>query len=108
MNPNLNLENQSVTFRVAGDLLSSNAEALRGEIGGWFQTSAGEPQQWNTFVLDLTAAKMVDSVGLNLIVTLLKRVQKCGAKMQIAYSSPNVLRTLAFTRLDKHVELVKV
>ena len=51
---------------------------------------------------------MVDSVGLNLIVTLLKRVSKSGARMQIAYSSPNVLRTLTFTRLDKHVELVKV
>jgi len=51
---------------------------------------------------------MVDSVGLNLIVTLLKRVQQRGGRMQIAYSSPNIFRTFTFTRLDKHVELVKV
>jgi anti-anti-sigma factor len=107
MNPKLDPENQSATFCVAGDLLSTNAEALRSEIGGWLDNSHGEPQMWSTFVLDLTAAKMVDSVGLNLVVTVLKRVQKLGAKMQVAYSNQNVLRTFTFTRLDKHLELVK-
>jgi len=50
---------------------------------------------------------MVDSVGLNLVVTVLKHVQKRGARMRVAYSALNVLRTFTFTRLDKHLELVK-
>ena len=108
MNSHLDLNEKSLTLRVPGDLLSTNAEALRLEILPLIEVSDRAPQPWSTFILDLTAAVMVDSVGLNLIVTLLKRVQKSGAKMQIAYSNPNVLRTLTFTRLDKHVELARV
>jgi len=70
--------------------------------------SRGNSAKMDTFKVDLTSAKMIDSVGLNLVVTWLKRTQKLGAKMQVAYSNANVLRTFIFTRLDKHIELVKV
>jgi len=108
MNSTPDLHEESVTLRVPGDLISTNADALRNEIGGLLETSGGAPRNWDLFVLDLTAAKMVDSVGLNLVVSLLKRVQARGARMQINYASPNILRTFTFTRLDKHVSLVKV
>lgn len=107
MNSALNANDNTVTLTVPGDLVSTTAEALRQEAERLLE-SAGEPQRkWNTFILNLSAAKMVDSVGLNLVVLLLKRVQKFGGKMQITYSSPNVLRTFSFTRLDKHIGLVK-
>lgn len=107
MNANLNLNENTLTFRVAGDLISTNAEALHREINDLL--GAKQPvQAWQTFLLDLTAAAMIDSVGLNLIATILKNVQGRSAKMKINYSSPNVLRTLTFTRLDKYVELVKM
>jgi anti-anti-sigma factor len=51
---------------------------------------------------------MIDSVGLNLVVSLLKTVQKRGATLQVATTDQNILRTLAFTRLDKQLELVKM
>lgn len=51
---------------------------------------------------------MVDSMGLNLIVTLLKDMQQRGSRMQVAYSNPNALRTLAFTRLDRHIEMLNI
>ena len=108
MNTSLDLNEKSLTLRVPGDLISTNAETLRNEINGLIETPDGAPRKWDTFKLDLTAAKMIDSVGLNVVVTWLKRVQKQGAKMQIAYSSSNVLRTLIFTRLDQHIQLVKV
>lgn len=108
MTTDLKLENQSLVLRVAADLTSTHVEALRGVIGQSLDLSDGGTQKWNTFILDLSAAKMVDSVGLNFVVTLLKRVQKRGAKMQVKYSSQDVMRTFAFTRLDQHVELVKV
>jgi anti-anti-sigma factor len=106
MNPTL--DSKSLTLRVPGDLLSTNAEALRQEANGLLENPDGSPREFDAFKLDLTGAKMVDSVGLNLVVNLLKRAQKRGVKMQIAYSSPNVLRTFIFTRLDQHVNLVKV
>ena len=108
MTSNLDSKEQSLTLRVAGDLLSTNAESVRNEITSLLGASGAAPPKWNLFRLDLASAKMVDSVGLNLVVGLLKQVQKQGAKLQITYSSQNILRTFAFTRLDKHIELVKV
>ena len=107
MNAHPTLNEQSITIHVRGDLISTNAEAVRNEANGLLGTADGPSRQWTALILDLTTAQMVDSVGLNLIVTLLKRVQQCGAKMRIVYTSPNVMRTFAFTRLDKHVEMVK-
>ena len=108
MNTTLDLNEKSLIVRVPGDLTSTNAEALRNEVNPALEVPDGSSRKWDTFKVDLAAAKMVDSVGLNLIVTWLKRVQKHGAKMQILYSSQNVMRTFIFTRLDKHIELVKV
>ena len=108
MNSKLASDDPPLTLRVPGDLISTNAEALRAEINGLLEPSERSARSWNAFRLDLSAATMVDSVGLNLIVTLLKRVKKAGGTMQIAYSSPNILRTLTFTRLDQHAELVRV
>ena len=62
---------------------------------------------WQTLRLEMFQAKMVDSVGLNLIVTILRATQKLQVRMQLAYQNPNVLRTLQFTRLDRHLDLVK-
>jgi len=107
MNTNSNSQDKLLVFRVAGDLVSTTAGALRGEISASLEAAGSAPTGWNLLRLDLSAAKMIDSVGLNLVVTLLKQVQEHGARMQVIYSSPNVLRTFAFTRLDKHVEIIK-
>jgi anti-anti-sigma factor len=107
MQYNLNSDHKILTVRVPGDILSTNAEALRKEIFTLLESPDGSAQKWHTLKLELVAAKMVDSVGLNLIVTLLKAVQKNGGKMQVLYSSPNIHRTFVFTRLDQHIELVK-
>jgi anti-anti-sigma factor len=101
-------EETTLKLVVPGDLVSTNAETLRAEASALFASPAAVSQTWTKLRLELANAKMVDSVGLNLIVSLLKLVQKRGAKMQITYSSPNILRTLTFTRLDKQAELVKV
>ena len=98
--------NGLLTFVVPGDLISTTAEPLREEITALLEDTAKPATAWHTFRLDLTHAKMVDSVGLNFIVTILKSVQKHGAKMQVVYGNQNVQRTLLFTRLDKHLELV--
>jgi anti-anti-sigma factor len=107
-NLDLNHNEKTLTLRVAGDLTSTNAEALRNEVKPMLEITKDAARTWDTFKVDLTAAKMIDSMGLNLVVGWYKRVQGLDAKMQVAYSSPNILRTFVFTRLDKHIELVKV
>jgi anti-anti-sigma factor len=108
MNSNLNREEKTLTLRLSGDLISTTVETVRNEAGDLFGTEAGASPKWDTFILDLTMAQMVDSAGLNFVVSLLKRIHARGAKMQVKYSSPNIFRTFMFTRLDKRVALVKV
>jgi len=105
MKTNLDQKNGILTVTIAGDLTSTTAERLRADIHALCDTPP-EKTVWRLLRLDLASAKMVDSVGLNFIITILKAVQKHGAKMQIVYANPNVHRTFLFTRLDKHVELV--
>lgn len=107
MSAQTNANERFLTLRVPGDLISTNAEAMRNEAGALLGPSDGSSRQWDIFRIDLSSAQMIDSVGLNLVVTLLKQVQERGGKMQVLYSSPNIFRTFNFTRLNKQVEMVK-
>jgi anti-anti-sigma factor len=99
---------KSLTLRVPGDLLSTTADPVRTQLNSLLESAERSGTNWTVFNLDLGAALMVDSVGLNLVVTLLKRVQKHGAKLRIHYSNASVARIFTFTRLDQYVELNKV
>jgi anti-anti-sigma regulatory factor len=51
---------------------------------------------------------MVDSTGLNLLVSIIKTVSPRGAKVAAKIANANVHRTFLYTRLDKQmtIELV--
>ena|ERR1700761_3491487 len=99
---------RTLTLSVSGDLLSTNVGSLRESAAALLSETVDHHPEWNVLRLDLRTANMVDSAGLNFVVTLLKRVRARGSRLQIAYTSPNVNRTFIFTRLDQHIELVKV
>lgn len=103
MQHQLNAAERTLVVTLPGDLLSTNAEQTRTEVLGVLQSAA---PGWETFKLDLRAAKMVDSVGLNLIVAIYKETQKKRAKMAVVISNPNIQRTFLFTRLDKHLQVI--
>jgi len=96
------------TVAWSGDLTSTNAVNLRERLRNVLEPETGLNFDWHIFRLELNSARMVDSVGLNLVVSLLRAAQKSGRKMQVTYTNPNVLRTFQFTRLDQHIELIKV
>lgn len=106
MDHKLNAAEKSLHCIIPGDVLSTNAEQIRGEILALLETAPVKAAGWTTLVLNLTAAKMIDSVGLNLIVSLYKEAKKRGAKTSALISSPNLQRTFAFTRLDAHIQVV--
>jgi anti-anti-sigma regulatory factor len=56
--------------------------------------------------MDLTGIKRIDSMGLNLIVTVLGEVRKRGGKMTIEVKEGAIYQAFLFTRLDRQVELV--
>jgi len=107
MEQNLNSDGKPLTVRLRGDLTSGN-DASNKAMMELAQAARSEGRTWRDVKLDLTEARMIDSVGLNLIVSVFKAVEKNGGRLSLAYSDPNVLRTLAFTRLDKRMDLTKV
>ena len=108
MKTHLDPNDGTFTITLNCDLTSTTVEQLRPELRAQLDAPAQPAGAWKLFRLDLAATRMVDSVGLNLIIGLLKAVQQRGARMQILCANPNVHRTFLFTRLDQHVELVKI
>lgn len=108
MKTNLDPKTGVLTITIHGDLVSTSADQIRTQMNAVLAAPAPPDAAWRLLRLELLTAKMVDSVGLNFLVSILKAVQKNGARMQLVYTNPNVHRTFLFTRLDKHVELVKV
>jgi anti-anti-sigma factor len=108
MKHQINASTRSLELTIPGDVLSTSADQLRSEILALFETEAAKSSRWTTLVLDLTAAKMVDSVGLNLLVSLYKEAKKRDATCRALIKSQNIQRTFAFTRLDAHIDVVMV
>jgi anti-anti-sigma factor len=93
-----------LTLRIQENLVSTNAAGFRERISSELDAaSAGRPA---VVEVDLCGAKMIDSVGLNLIVMVIKRVQSWDGKIRLLVNDANVARTLRFTRLDVHSEIV--
>lgn len=106
MNHTINPADHSLQLTIPGDVLSTNAEQIRTEIFALFETAPVKSAGWTMLVLDLRAAKMIDSVGLNLLVGLFKEAKKRGAKTSALINSANLQRTFAFTRLDVHIQVI--
>ncbi len=107
MQPEVNPETKVLTLRLPGDLTTSNSVSTKA-VAELVQSARDEDRGWRDVKFDLTQARMVDSAGLNLIVSALKAAQRFGGKLQIAYRDPNIHRTLRFTGLDKRLELLRV
>jgi|GEM_PF-640097 len=93
-----------LTITVPGDVLSTNAETLRDQMLPLIQTEENA-QNWETLRLDLNQAKMIDSVGLNLLVRICRVAKEKNRKVQAAISSANIYRTFIFTRLNLLLEI---
>ncbi len=95
---------QTMRLVIPGDVLSTNVDQLRQAIAT--AVANGVPgQKWETLEFDLRTAKMIDSAGLNLLVSIVRQIEPTGRKLRALIMNPNIHRTLLFTRLDKHMEL---
>ena len=100
-------EANTFTVSLAGNILSTNAQEVRGQLSKALNDPRSAPGSLGVFELDVTRAQMIDSVGLNLIVWLLKAVRERQARLRLLVASVHVERTLQFTRLDQQAEVVR-
>lgn len=97
---------KTLTLEFAGDVLSTNADSLRQEALGTIESPELRTADWQTLKLDLRSAKMIDSVGLNLLVTLIKTAKGRSARVIGLIGNPSVQRALVFTRLNTQMDVV--
>lgn len=107
MNTQLENPTKILTVTVPGDLLSTNANAVREELFRLLEPPAGTEGDWLTLRIDLTKAQMIDSVGLNLLVAVVRTLKARNRRTQAVISNPNILRTFQFTRLDQQLEVIR-
>jgi len=56
-------------------------------------------------VVDLSAVPFIDSSGLGVLVTTLKRVREVGGTLDVVAAAPRVLKVFAITGLDVVIPL---
>lgn len=96
---------REIAFRFPGDVLSTTAEDLRNSLDQVLQKPAALAGSFQYFDADLRAARMVDSVGLNLLVWLWRVVTARGGRLRLRISSPDIERTFRFTRLSDRADV---
>lgn len=106
MKHTLDNHTQTLSLVIPGDISSTNADALRTEIFTILESEIISRANWDTLQLDLRAANMIDSMGLNLLVSIIKFARIRESKIVGLIASQNVQRTLCFTRLNTQMELI--
>lgn len=102
----LDISNKKLLLTFPGDIVSTNAGALREQVFGILESETVQRTDWTTLDLDLRGAKMVDSMGLNLLVSIIKFARNRGSKVIGRVENTNVQRALCFTRLNTQMELI--
>lgn len=90
------------TYKADGDVVSTNADLHWERMQQHLENAKAE----QTLELDLRAASMVDSVGLNAIVKAIKIAEKKEVKIRLLIASESLKRICTFTRLDQKAEIV--
>ncbi|MEM9444231.1 MAG: STAS domain-containing protein [Verrucomicrobiota bacterium] len=101
----LNASSQELVLTFPGDLLSTNANELNDEITSLCKNGESS-SKWNTLTLDLKNARMIDSIGLNLLVCLVKDIKEKKGQLKALITSRTIYRTFLATRLDRSIEVV--
>ena len=62
-------------------------------------------QGWNKFVLDLSLMDIMNSVGLNFLIFMMKKSQNSGGNLAVANASDNIVKLLEVTKLKSFFQL---
>lgn len=93
---------------LACNVVSTNVDAVSQRMLAIIEDPNIWGADWDVLQLDLSESRMVDSVGLNWLVKLIKRVKARPAKLKVYVKNSNVYRTFLYTRMDKQMELIKL
>ncbi len=93
-------ENATTVLRPPGDLVAPTMEAFRKEV-----RSALRRRNPRLLVLDLVHVRMVDSVGLGVLIAAHNALRRKGVKLELINVSGEIRGLLEAMRLDRHFEI---
>ena len=93
-------------IRIPGDIKSTTVNELQRDIFALFNDLAVRNLPTATVEFVATEAKLFDSLGLNLVVGLLKAVKQRDEKMRLRIASRTVYLTCLAVALERQMELV--
>ena len=100
------LRQDTLRLSIPCDVLSTSVRMLYEELRVLQDSPQVQQAPWRTLELDLTGAKMIDSMGLNFLVHILKWAKDRNAKPRILIRDHNLDRLLRFTRMNEHADVV--
>jgi ABC-type transporter Mla MlaB component len=100
------LERDVLYLTIRRDVLSTGVRDLFDQLHAIQKDPQVLLPSWRTLELDLTRARMIDSMGLNFIVHILKWSKGRNAQARILIRDKNLDRLLRFTRMNEHAEVV--
>ncbi len=92
-----------VRIEITGDVLSTTVAALRPVL----IEKTEQCPEGSTLELAFTGTRMIDSAGLNLVVSVIRAMRARKGRVRAKVGDDNVHRTFLFTRLDQQLELVR-
>ncbi|MCS6243148.1 MAG: hypothetical protein H2172_04710 [Opitutus sp.] len=91
---------------VAGDLKSTTTAALHRDVFAILAHDYARSLSITVVELDISAATMVDSMGLNLVIAVLKWSKHREAILRILVGKRGVYSTMLAVGLDRQAELI--
>jgi anti-anti-sigma factor len=105
---NVSGSGEDITLVVNGNILSTNVQDVRQKVLDIIGENETNNPAWKKLHLDLTAAQMIDSTGLNFLVAVTRHVKKRGIDLKISVTSPNIQKSFSFIRLNRQADIVLV
>ena len=97
------IENDQLTITLEQDLVAANASQILSDI----QTVMGDTQNISQLVADITKVKVMDSLGVNLLVGVYKQCSECNWAFRVAGASPSILRLFSLYKLTSYFGIME-
>ncbi|MGI6539050.1 MAG: STAS domain-containing protein [Caldicoprobacterales bacterium] len=94
-------EGDVICINLEGDISFSNEDKIRESIIKALR------QTDKTAVINLSRVDFMDSSGIGIFVTILKRIKENGGILILEYPQPGIQKFLEMTRLDQVIEIRK-
>ena len=97
---------EEITLVISGNVLSTNVQAIKERVLEVVNKNESDNPCWKNLHLDVRAAQMIDSTGLNFLVAVARHVKKRGVELKITVSSANIAKSFSFIRLDRQAQVI--